>query len=122
MQGDTDAQCTLGVMYEHGQGVDQSYERAAEYFEAAALQGLSRAQYNPWNLGIFFGKGQGVEQSFETARKWWMKSAEQGEEPEKSKPSKDSNSLTKQKEEQHPPLHHPNDAPPATLPKHPPTN
>ena len=65
-------------MYERGQGVEQqSYERAAEYYEAAARQGMTEAQYN---LGTLYAIGQGVEQSFEIARECWMKSAEQGNE------------------------------------------
>ena len=64
-------------MYRIGQGVDQSYERAAEYYEAAARQGMAGAQLN---LGALYANGQGVEQSIETARVWFMKSTEQGEE------------------------------------------
>ena len=67
----------LGVMFNDGQGVDQSYERAAEYYEVAARQGLSDAQFN---LGSLYCNGQGVEESNETAREWWMKAAEQGNE------------------------------------------
>jgi TPR repeat protein len=33
-----DAQFNLGVMYETGQGVEQSYEKAVEYFTMAAAQ------------------------------------------------------------------------------------
>ena len=62
-------------MYSSGQGVDQSYERAAEYYEAAAKQGCARAQFS---LGRFYAMGQDVEVSDETACGWWMKSAEQG--------------------------------------------
>ena len=64
-------------MYEIGHGVDQSNEKAAEYYEAAARQGVAGAQYN---LGALYYNGEGVEQSDETARGWWMKSAEQGHE------------------------------------------
>jgi len=64
-------------MYHKGQGVDQSYERAAEYYEPAARQGHTDAQFN---LGALYANGQGVEQSNETAREWWLKSAEQGDE------------------------------------------
>ena len=71
------AQYNLGKMYYKGQGLDQSYERAKEYFEAAARQGYAKAQYD---LGRSYVTGEGVEQSYETAREWWMKSAEQGEE------------------------------------------
>jgi TPR repeat protein len=34
------AMYNLGVMYEHGLGVEQSYERAFEYYEQAADLGL----------------------------------------------------------------------------------
>jgi TPR repeat protein len=64
-------------LYNNGQGVDQSYERAVEYYEAAARQGLASAQFN---LGSRYALGQGVEKSFEKAREWWIKSAEQGHE------------------------------------------
>ena len=74
-QGYATAQYNLGLMYEDGQGVDQSYERAAEYYEAAARQGYADAQFN---LGALYANGQGVEQSFESARELWMKVAEQG--------------------------------------------
>ena len=64
-------------MYHEGLGVDQSYERAAEYYEAAARQGYASAQNN---LGNLYANGQGVEQSNGKARELWMKSAEQGQE------------------------------------------
>jgi TPR repeat protein len=76
-QGDAHAQYNLGNMYREGQGVNQSYERAIEYYEAAANQGAADAQNN---LGALYANGHGVEQSNETAREWWMKAAEQGNE------------------------------------------
>ena len=79
-----------------GQSVDQNYERAAEYYEAATRQGVAEAQFN---LGALYAHGQGVEQSFETAREWWMKAAEQGHEKAIENLRR---LLTKLKEEQHP--------------------
>ena len=66
-------------MYEKGQGVDQSYEKAKEYYEASSspLQGHANSQST---LGFLYCSGEGVEQSFETARKWLLKAAEQGQE------------------------------------------
>ena len=96
--------------------MDQNYERAAEYYEAATRQGVAEAQFN---LGALYAHGQGVEQSFETAREWWMKAAEQGHEKAIENLRR---LLTKLKEEQHPPSYHPNDAPLATPPRHSPTN
>ena len=40
-QGDRVAQYNTGNCYEDGRGCDQSYERAAEWFEKAALQGVT---------------------------------------------------------------------------------
>lgn len=53
--------------------MEQSYERAAEYYEAAARQGLADAQSN---LGALYYNGDGVEQSNEKTWELWMKSAE----------------------------------------------
>ena len=72
-------------MYSNGQGVDQSDERAKEYYEAAAKQGHAGAQCN---LGILYYSGQGVEESNEKARALWMKAAEQGQENAIKKDSK----------------------------------
>jgi TPR repeat protein len=45
-------------MYAHGrQGVNLSYERAVEYYEAAARQGMANAQLN---LGVSYYIGDGV--------------------------------------------------------------
>ena len=67
----------LGVMYEHGLGVEQSYERAFEYYEQAADLGLATAQYS---LGVMYYKGDGVERDIAKAREWWTKAAAQGNE------------------------------------------
>ena len=44
--GNSYAQADLGDMYYHGVGVDQDYEKALKWFELAAKQSHSRAQYN----------------------------------------------------------------------------
>ena len=38
-QGEVSAMANSGVMYEHGEGVEQSYKRAFEYYEQAAHLG-----------------------------------------------------------------------------------
>ena len=76
-KGKASAQNRLGFMYENGDGVEQSYEKAVEYYTMAAEQGDANAQCN---LGTMFENGQGVEQSFPIARKWWTKAANQGQE------------------------------------------
>ena len=57
------------------QCVEQSYEKAFEYYEQAAHLGFAKAQYN---LGIMYAKGQGVEQSYETAAALYAQAVQQG--------------------------------------------
>ncbi|WP_288264747.1 tetratricopeptide repeat protein [uncultured Dialister sp.] len=62
-------------MYENGRGVEQSYEKAAKWYQKAADQGDAVAQYN---LGTMYKNGLGVEQSYKKAAKWYRKAADQG--------------------------------------------
>jgi TPR repeat protein len=64
-------------MYYHGEGVEQSYERAKEYYESAAHLGHAGSQFN---LGAMYYNGQGVENNLTKAREWWIKAAAQGDE------------------------------------------
>ena len=43
-QGDAQAQCELGVLYENGQGVPKDHRKAAEWFGKAAAQGHAEAK------------------------------------------------------------------------------
>ena len=69
------AQCALGSSYEHGSGVDQSYQRARELYELAARQGDANAQKF---LGVLFEDGHGVDQSYERAKEYYEAAARQG--------------------------------------------
>ena len=57
MQGLAGAQCNLGIMYDDGHGVKQSYEKAVEWYGKAAKQGYAGAQCN---LGFMYYNGHGV--------------------------------------------------------------
>jgi hypothetical protein len=57
----------LGFMYEHGFGVPQAYNIAADLYRRAADQGDSFAQAM---LGLMYDKGQGVPNDFVLAYKW----------------------------------------------------
>ena len=74
-EGDCVAQNSLGDMYYFGHGVEQSYEKAVEWYRKAADQGYADAQTN---LGYMYKNGYGVEQSYETAVEWYRKAADQG--------------------------------------------
>lgn len=73
--GDAELQFSLGVMYEHGEGVRQDYAEAARWYRKAAEQGLVDAQYN---VGVMYEQGKGVHQDYAEAVRWYRKAAEQG--------------------------------------------
>ena len=73
--GEPRAQYDLGLMYDQGQGVQQSDAKALEWYERAARQGEPRAQYN---LGLMYLNGQGVPPDVVQAYYWINLSANRG--------------------------------------------
>lgn len=69
------AQCAIGVIYDKGVGVRQSYNKAFRWYMKAAEQGHVNAQYN---VGCMYDHGEGVKQSDSNALIWYQKAAEQG--------------------------------------------
>ncbi len=74
-QGDAEAQFYLGVCYRDGEGVQQDYRQAFQWFKKSAEQGDAAAQYC---LGSCYSFGNGVQQDYKKAFEWFEKSAEQG--------------------------------------------
>lgn len=73
--GNPEAQHDLGAIYTAGHaGVPQDYERAALWFEHAALNGIANASYN---LGVLHHQGIGVSQDIVQALVWYQKAADQ---------------------------------------------
>jgi TPR repeat protein len=66
-QGDVDAQYSLGLMYEEGQGVPQDYKTAVKWIRFAAEQGVADAQ---GNLGAMYAFGKGVLKDYVYAHMW----------------------------------------------------
>ena len=60
-----------------GQGVEQSYEKAVEYYEQAAQLGFAQAQYC---LGRIYATGEGVSKNETKAHALWTLAAAQGHE------------------------------------------
>ena len=54
-------------MYAEGDGVDQNYKKAKEWWERAARQGIAEASGNLANL---YENGDGVKRNRKKARKW----------------------------------------------------
>ena len=74
--GDVNAQLTLGILsFSENISLEESYKKAAYWYNKAAEQGNPVAQYN---IGAFYYKGLGVKQSDSKAFYWWKKAAEQG--------------------------------------------
>lgn len=72
--GSDEAQFSVGVCYERGVGVEQSFEMAAQWYEKAAEQGHIMAERN---LGVLYINGQGVGQDVEKAKYWLKKASDQ---------------------------------------------
>lgn len=71
-QGDSTAQCNIGVLY----FVAQEYYRAMIWYQKAAKQGDTAAQRN---IGNLYNQGLGVSQDYAKAMIWYRKAAEQGD-------------------------------------------
>ena len=71
-----------GLAYYKGDGVEQSYELALQWFQKAADLGYDMAMYY---LGVMYENGRGVPQDDELARQWYQKAADLGNESAKAK-------------------------------------
>lgn len=75
VQGDAQAQISLGAMYASARGVQQDYVEAAKWFRLAAEQGNAIAQVD---LGSMYDLGKGVPQDYAEAVRWYRLAAAQG--------------------------------------------
>ena len=73
--GDAKAQVRLARLYLNGQGVTNSYQEAARWFQAAAEQGNSDAQAG---LGELYDAGQGVPRNQAKALEYYRRAATNG--------------------------------------------
>jgi TPR repeat protein len=74
-QGSPDAQITLGIMYDYGQGVPKDDVLATQWYSKAAMQGIPAVQHN---LGVKYFEGIGIEKNYAEAEKWWQMAAKLG--------------------------------------------
>ena len=74
-QGNSQAQVTLGIMYDYGQGVETDPAEAMKWYIKAAEQGIPVVQHD---VGVKYFQGMGVEQDYLEAAKWWELSASSG--------------------------------------------
>ena len=62
----------LGDRYKNGEGVTQSWEQAAHFYNMAAERGVVGSMVN---LGCRYMTGKGVDQDVEKGKELWMKAA-----------------------------------------------
>lgn len=74
-QGDAKAQVFVAYLYETGQGVQQDYTKAAEWYRRAAEKGNASARAQ---LGNMYRLGRGVCQNYVLAYMWLDLAARQG--------------------------------------------
>ena len=67
-QGHADAQYSLGIMYQKGQGLHQDYTQAALWYRKAAEQGVTMAQAG---LSYLYATGRGVPQDYVLGYMWF---------------------------------------------------
>lgn len=73
--GNSQAQVTLGIMYDYGQGVTKDPAEAMKWYIKAAEQGIPVVQHD---VGVKYFQGSGVKQDYLEAAKWWELSANAG--------------------------------------------
>jgi TPR repeat protein len=73
--GDAEAQATLGMLYEQGNGVTRDYAQALSWYKKAADQGDSEGEIG---LAGMYIDGHGVPKDVVQAANWFRKAAEQG--------------------------------------------
>jgi TPR repeat protein len=69
-----DTICSFGDAALDGDGVEQNYTEAANWYRIAAEKGSSRAQHN---LGVMYEEGTGFQKDTSEAAKWYRLAAEQ---------------------------------------------
>jgi len=75
-RGNAEAQATLGIMYDNGQGVEMDHVLAVAWYTKAAAQGYAHAEYD---LGLKYSAGQGVPQDDASAVFWFRRAADHGD-------------------------------------------
>ncbi len=68
-------------MYSKGQGVEQDYKKAMEWYLKSAALGNASAMYN---IGSAYENGLGVKRDMEKATEWYQKAVDAGYIPDET--------------------------------------
>lgn len=74
--GNHEAEFELGAMFHDGDGVEQSYARALEWYRKSAAAGNRQAAFN---LGMMIKDGEGVSADAAAARSWFVRASDAGD-------------------------------------------
>lgn len=74
--GHDDAQCSLALLHQLGEGVTKNPAKAIEWYTKAAEKGNETAMFE---LGEIYQYGHGVEVDYAKAAEWYSKVAEKGD-------------------------------------------
>ena len=74
-RGTAEDQYNLGMRYERGITITQSYLEAVHWYRLAAMQGYREGQYKICEMSE---RGQGLPQDYQEAARWYLKAAKQG--------------------------------------------
>ena len=75
-EGNAEAQCIIGSMYDLGLGLESNALEAVKWYERSAEQGYGVASNN---LGtIFYSGREGIPINQVESKKWYQKAREQG--------------------------------------------
>jgi hypothetical protein len=66
---------SIGYLYYKGEGVEQNYDKAVEWWNKASERGDAQAKFN---LGLMYFSGKGVKTDVTKGIKLWRESAEMG--------------------------------------------
>jgi uncharacterized protein len=77
-QGTAEDKYKLGLRYETGKAVPQSYPEAVRWYRLSAMQGYPDGQYK---LCVMSERGQGLPQDYQEALRWCGLAADQGHGP-----------------------------------------
>jgi len=75
VQGHVKSTANLADLYLNGDGIDEDYTKAREFYLSAAQKGNTKAQNN---LGFIYFEGKGVKKDYETAYMWFHIAAQKG--------------------------------------------
>lgn len=75
LQGNANAEWTLGLMFLKGDGVYKDYTNAKNWFEKSSTQGNVNATYD---LAAMYNNGEGIQKDISTAKQLFIKCASVG--------------------------------------------